>query len=206
MPLETGSSQAVIGRNIATEIRAGKPEKQAAAIAYSKAGRADAAGDKEYLKSMVRAGDLGHKAGAAGKNSNSNPYNPNNQKDEFEEWLSRWVKGEKEWKSKRGRYDSASDKMASIEAGVSALADSLGKMAKRFDAMIDSKKRADADDRYGQRVKILRGMNDFVGKTGRIISKEGKQFRVKFDEPIEVQGIGKVTSDLWDGNMIRTIK
>lgn len=37
MPLESGSSQATISKNIATEVRAGKPEKQAAAIAYSKA-------------------------------------------------------------------------------------------------------------------------------------------------------------------------
>jgi hypothetical protein len=35
--LEDGSSQATISRNIATEIKAGKPPKQAAAIAYSKA-------------------------------------------------------------------------------------------------------------------------------------------------------------------------
>ena len=34
MPLEAGKSQAVLSRNIATEIRAGKPQAQAAAIAY----------------------------------------------------------------------------------------------------------------------------------------------------------------------------
>ena len=41
MPLEKGSSQETISKNIATEIRAGKPPKQAAAIAYSVA-RGDA--------------------------------------------------------------------------------------------------------------------------------------------------------------------
>jgi len=40
MPLEKGSSQETISRNIATEIRAGKPPKQAAAIAYNVAGKA----------------------------------------------------------------------------------------------------------------------------------------------------------------------
>lgn len=40
MPLEKGSSQETISHNIATEIRAGKPPKQAAAIAYSTAGKA----------------------------------------------------------------------------------------------------------------------------------------------------------------------
>lgn len=37
MPLKEGSSQEVISQNIATEVRAGKDPKQAAAIAYSKA-------------------------------------------------------------------------------------------------------------------------------------------------------------------------
>jgi 8-oxo-dGTP pyrophosphatase MutT (NUDIX family) len=42
MPLEQGSSREAISHNIATEIRAGKDPKQAAAIAYSVARKADA--------------------------------------------------------------------------------------------------------------------------------------------------------------------
>lgn len=39
MPLKPGKSKAVISQNIATERRSGKPEKQAIAIAFSKAGK-----------------------------------------------------------------------------------------------------------------------------------------------------------------------
>lgn len=39
MPLKPGKSKKVIKQNIKTEIKSGKPTKQAVAIAYSKAGK-----------------------------------------------------------------------------------------------------------------------------------------------------------------------
>jgi hypothetical protein len=41
MPLKSGKSQKVISQNIRTEIEAGRPQKQAIAIAFSKAGKSN---------------------------------------------------------------------------------------------------------------------------------------------------------------------
>lgn len=50
MPLKNGKSKKVVGKNIATEIKAGKPKKQAIAIAFSKAGKSKV---KKVMKKVV---------------------------------------------------------------------------------------------------------------------------------------------------------
>lgn len=47
MPLKKGSSKKTISSNIATEMRAGRPQKQAIAIAYSEAGKSRKGGKKK---------------------------------------------------------------------------------------------------------------------------------------------------------------
>lgn len=41
MPLKSGKSKAVVSANVRTEMQAGKPQKQAVAIALSKAGKSN---------------------------------------------------------------------------------------------------------------------------------------------------------------------
>lgn len=53
MPLQEGSSRETISANIATEVRAGKDPKQAAAIAYSKARGDDAGTILDAIKDSV---------------------------------------------------------------------------------------------------------------------------------------------------------
>ena len=48
--LKSGSSQTIIGENIKTGIRAGRPQKQAVATAMSKAGKAKPKSGKKRIR------------------------------------------------------------------------------------------------------------------------------------------------------------
>jgi hypothetical protein len=53
MPLKSGKGKAVIAANIKTEMKSGKPQKQAVAIAMSKAGMAKPSMAKPMSKPMM---------------------------------------------------------------------------------------------------------------------------------------------------------
>ena len=66
--------------------------------------------------------------------------------------------------------------------------------------------------KIGDHVKIARptrlapgcGIDDaFEGALGCIIGKEMEMFRVRLDYPIMIEGIGRVTSDLWSREFLR---
>lgn len=57
-------------------------------------------------------------------------------------------------------------------------------------------------------VKIVapkhRKPDEFTGHTGYISNYEGKYYRVKFDEPVNVPGVGTVKDDLFMSEFLRT--
>ena len=63
----------------------------------------------------------------------------------------------------------------------------------------------------GDRVKILSGMSEFVGKIGTIVDdneRDGrtKLYRVELDEPVKIDGVGMVTDDLWAAEFLEKEK
>lgn len=67
-------------------------------------------------------------------------------------------------------------------------------------------------NRIGKRVRIVGGMQEFIGKTGTIVDAEkmGRSeptyYRVQLDKPVVVPGVGRVGDDLWQGHLLETIR
>lgn len=54
MPLQSGSSKKVVSENIRTEMHAGRPQKQAIAIAMSKAGKSRGKKKRSLAKDAMK--------------------------------------------------------------------------------------------------------------------------------------------------------
>ena len=59
MPLKSGSSKATISANIRTEMHAGKPQRQAVAIAMHKAGKSRPRGGKRQQRHTTMSEEYG---------------------------------------------------------------------------------------------------------------------------------------------------
>lgn len=129
MPLESGNTPHAIGKNIAAEIRAGKPAKQAEAIAYSKA-RGDADTDRIVVQGM----------GWDRKDLKKHVERAETENPDARKKI--WIEDAKKALKTKKADSTPSDKLSSLASGVSALADSVDKLTKRFDSI--AKKRADA--------------------------------------------------------------
>ncbi len=65
--------------------------------------------------------------------------------------------------------------------------------------------------RIGSTVKIKEGTHTdsfapFNGKIGDVTDKEGKLYRVRFHEPVYIDGVGYVQDDLWEGKYLRKVR
>lgn len=59
---------------------------------------------------------------------------------------------------------------------------------------------------YGRSVRILSGLDEFVGKTGTVIDKEDRMYRIRLDTPVRVEGVGVVRDDLWERNGFKLLR
>jgi len=60
--------------------------------------------------------------------------------------------------------------------------------------------------KFGRRVLIMGGLPEFVGKIGTVVGREGPYLRVRLDVAVEVEGVGRVTDDLWEPRLLKTVR
>lgn len=59
---------------------------------------------------------------------------------------------------------------------------------------------------YGRSVQITAGMKEFIGKTGTVVDKENKMYRIRLDRPVDVPMVGEVRDDLWERSGFKLLR
>jgi hypothetical protein len=163
MPLKEGSSKSAVSQNIRTEMQAGKPQKQAVAIAMSKAGksRGDAIErSAEHWKKMAEWAE--RKCNEASRFGNNEPWGEKNLRyyqNKMSEWLGEYYKALRK-ESKGDDSEAPPPPPKSNAEKVGAVQERLDKIQKRFDAMCA---RRDAFGRHAGRYPGESGYSAFTG-------------------------------------------
>ncbi len=155
MPLESGSSRAAISHNIATEMKAGKPQKQAVAIAMNKAGKSRKDADERLFEVKVKINGETKlryiKAASADEAMDKvNRYSSSNKA-----VSAKPADANKTWRRGDGdRLDAACQAMDALTAACDALEVRCGKMdGGRKDAAHTEKGKENARGKFGERLE-----------------------------------------------------
>lgn len=196
MPLESGSSREVIGRNIATEREAGKPEKQAVAIAMSKAGNSKKDSD-DFLSSVSRIADS---VGALCDRFDAHVRRRADRRKDAEKEESEWKVRMHHDKSGRGMFSSvtvmartmeeALEKAAAKNKGGDYPYTSSAKRVRSDSTLIRQragyKTRHDAGEEYDNEKEewayLKRKANESQGTFGTLSAKEIRRYKYLADK------------------------
>ena len=194
MPLESGSSRAAISHNIATEMKAGKPQKQAVAIAMNKAGKSRKDADERLFEVKVKINGETKlryiKAASADEAMDKvNRYSSSNKA-----VSAKPADANKTWRRGDGdRLDAACQAMDALTAACDALGtrcdalDGGRKDASRRDAWTQDPKASTKGLRVGDRVQV-KGREGREGVVTRVTTDPESMVEVKIGGKLYTYG------------------